>query len=956
MFKVRSRSKVRSRVFAAVTAVVAAAGAGVWPATTAAAAAPAVVRDGASSDTAAASCWAIKQDVPASTDGVYWLQTPTLVAPQQFYCDMTTDGGGWVLVGRGREGWTWSYLGQGTAGAVRNTPSGTAAFAPAALSAQTIDGLLDGGRVDALADGVRVRRATDIAGATAQEMRLKYQGRPSWSWAVGGGDLLSGVVIDGTTYGGGNTSAWGVDNNFRRFTTSESKTHNYRKGWAYGTGIAGQNNASSYLWQYTTEKSALPFSQVFIRPKLTSTSLDYPSIPSGGLPASTLRKLMSSTTSDTTPWGVTGVVGGKTGEFEVEVEAFATIGRTMYVGGKFQYVQKGPNPGPGEKVQQSYLAAFDVDNGEWRPDFRPVLNGMVWDLQAVDGKLVVGGEFTNVNGVANTTALAALDPATGAVLPGWRADTTYPSTSGLPAQVKALDYQDGWLYVGGRFTRVAGGSPLGAQVTVGRAARVRGTDGKPDGTWKPNFDGTVIDLDASDRGDRVYMSGYFNNLNGTASPQVGVVTTAPGAARVPNLGQWQPSIGSVKHYQQVIREVGDSVWQGGSEHDLQRYDRATYSPQNFNITRAGGDFQALAVVDGVVYASCHCGNFSYSGTNNYSNPIPSATQVDSIKYIGAWDATTGQFISDFYPGALDTRSGLGPWELTADPNGCLWFGGDMTRGSYQGTGYQWLGGFGKFCPRDSTAPTTPTDLTATSATGSDVKLTWGQSTDSGSTPRYEVLRDDRVVATVSGTTYTDTPPAFPAKYWVRAIDSDGNRSATTSVTTVMPPPATILAYGSTWKYSFDGSDPGATWTAGGYDDSTWASGAAELGYNDGDEATTIWDATQKSPVTAYFRTTVQVSDPAAYQSLLLDLVRDDGAVVYVNGTEVARTNMPAVAVTGSTLASSGISSRADETTPVSFTVPASALVAGTNTIAVEVHQYNPAVGGDLSFKLQARLG
>ena len=64
---------------------------------------------------------------------------------------------------------------------------------------------------------------------------------------------------------------------------------------------------------------------------------------------------------------------------------------------------------------------------------------------------------------------------------------------------------------------------------------------------------------------------------------------------------------------------------------------------------------------------------------------------------------------------------------------------------------------------------------------------------------------------------------------------------------------------------------------------------------------------------------------------------DDGVVVYVNGVEVARKNLNAGAVTQGTYANAAVSAATAVSTPFVFDVPASAFVAGTNVIAVEVH-------------------
>lgn len=907
--------------------------------------ATAAAPDGSAADKAAPSCWAIKQSYPASANGVYWLQTSTLVTPQQFYCDQTTAGGGWVLVGRGREGWNFIYGGQRTPGAVRNTPTGTAAFPPAALPGDTINGLLDGTRVDALPDGVRLVRATNSSGTTWQEIRWKFKSLPSWSWTFDGNPPhnLNSVTVGSTVYSGGNTRDW--SGGTTRIFTFDWANHGYLRGFSHGSFVTGGSNSSTnYLWQNGTEGNPIPFTQVYIRPMLTSST--FPAIADTGTPASTKPPVVSNATAPQ-PWGVTGVVGGGVGEENLEVQGIGFLGDTAYVGGRFQYVQKGATPAPADKIEQSYLAAFDVNTGEWRSTFRPTLNGQVWDIQTAGDKVIIAGEFTSVNGEPNTAGVAALDPVTGAVVPNWRATFT---RAGSTLKVKALDLQGDWIYVGGGFDHVTGGNPLFGPVWVGGATRLRLSDGRPDENWTPFFDATVTELDASPNGDRVYFGGRFSNVGSEPANSFAAITTATPAVKVSGLGDWLPSTARADgDYRQAVKEVGDKVWMGGSEHDFQVYTRDTLTRISGNITKSGGDFQAAAVSNGIIYGSCHCENYVYNDASSWDN-LNSWSNIHQISWIGAWNAQTGEYMKNFAP-SIASRRGDGPWALEFDPNGCLWFGGDMNRGSWDSAAgaYQWLGGFGRLCPPDSTAPTAPTNLRLTGTNGGN-QLAWNAATDDSGSVSYEVLRGDRVIATVGGTTYTDASASGTQKYWVRAVDATGNRSASTP-SLLVEATDTLLAANATWKWRYDGTDLGTAWSQVGFDDSAWASGPAELGYGDGDEATLLPAGSTPRYVTAYFRSTVNVANPAAYNSLLLDLVRDDGAVVYINGTEVGRDNLPAGPIAYTQLANVGYSTRTEETTPVRFTVPATALVAGTNTIAVEMHQYDQW-SGDLSFSLK----
>ena len=104
----------------------------------------------------------------------------------------------------------------------------------------------------------------------------------------------------------------------------------------------------------------------------------------------------------------------------------------------------------------------------------------------------------------------------------------------------------------------------------------------------------------------------------------------------------------------------------------------------------------------------------------------------------------------------------------------------------------------------------------------------------------------------------------------------------------------LIPRGASWRYLDDGSDQGTAWREPAFDDASWPAGPAQLGYGDGDEATVIGfgEDPDDRHLTTYFRHTFTASDPASLARVDLYLVRDDGAVVYLNGFEVFRSARP----------------------------------------------------------------
>jgi hypothetical protein len=158
-----------------------------------------------------------------------------------------------------------------------------------------------------------------------------------------------------------------------------------------------------------------------------------------------------------------------------------------------------------------------------------------------------------------------------------------------------------------------------------------------------------------------------------------------------------------------------------------------------------------------------------------------------------------------------------------------------------------------------------------------------------------------------------------------------------------------------WKYFDEGASPGAGWTGLVFDDSSWSNGVAQLGFGDGDEATVVRriNSGGTTNITIHFRRQFVVPPLASMTNLTLSVLRDDGAVAYINGTEVFRDNMPAGEITSQTFASTTVSGSGENTYYSTNPNPAVLLV-GTNVLAVEVHQ-SGLTSSDVSMDAQLVL-
>lgn len=192
-------------------------------------------------------------------------------------------------------------------------------------------------------------------------------------------------------------------------------------------------------------------------------------------------------------------------------------------------------------------------------------------------------------------------------------------------------------------------------------------------------------------------------------------------------------------------------------------------------------------------------------------------------------------------------------------------------------------------------------------------------------------------------------------YWRSThVDADGHPSVASDEAgfTFGPAPRDVrlVAIDSTTPWKFDESKvnrAGTPWTALDFNDAAWRSGAPLLARETAALPEPIRTPLTLGATTYYFRHQFNFPGSPQGAQVKLNVVIDDGCVVYLNGVEVLRLRMPAGAVTYDTFASQNVG---DAVYEGPFDIPAQHLTAGENVLAVEVHQSN-ASSSDVVFGL-----
>jgi hypothetical protein len=487
------------------------------------------------------------------------------------------------------------------------------------------------------------------------------------------------------------------------------------------------------------------------------------------------------------------------------------------------------------------------------------------------------------------------------------------------APVYAVAVRGDHVYLGGSFTSLRD-ARTGETVGRQRLARVSLSTGELDRGWSASANDTVRSMAVSGDGAMVFVGGNFTTINGQGRSRLAALTTASGGL----VAGWNASANNIVRAVTVHQGL---VYIGGFFTSVSGVSR----PRVAAVAEANGALSGFDPrADGPVWAIAP----SVDGTSILVGGRFTTLRGVARTYLGSVHPTTG-VVTAWAPPPACTSTSQPCFVLDLAPkDGSVYAavagpGGRVTAFSSSTGGILWHArGDG--------------DVQSVAVDDRLVYVGGHYGPGFGGGTRYNLAAVEQTTgaldpdfAPVVSTLYPGVWDLVTTPSHLVAGGGFTNIGGTAQSRIALLPvlgdnTQTVVPRGSVWRYATTAQTSG--WAQQSFDDTAWPSGATQIGYGDGDEATVV-----PRVFTVYARHNFVVTSATDVTRASLRLLRDDGAIVYLNGTEVVRSNMPSGTITPTTPASTTVATTA-ESTYYAFTLDPGLLREGTNVLAVEVHQ------------------